>query len=965
MYSQKNIFAATLSHTCALLGFCILFSCGLVAQSSRVSGELTGTVVDSTGATIPQATITATNTDTRLQRTATSDDSGNFDISNLPDGTYDLRIQRDGFADATYTAVNISVGSIAHLDIRLQPASAKQQVTVLADGSILEPQQTSFATVIDKERIEESPVQSRNYLNFILLAPGVAPANGNLSHNSPALAGSGFSFGGLRPRSNALYIDGTDNNDEFTGANRTEISLEDINEFQVVNHGFAAEAGGAAGGMTDVVTRAGANIIHGDAFIFVQNGATDAQPPLDYLPRKPDLNRERVGLSVGGPIRKDRSFYYGAFEQEHARGEEASGLSPQTVGAINAALGTTGPTGNFVLTSGFFPTEREETEFSQRFDDQLNAGNSLMLRYAFTNNREINNAFHTSDLVDGSGRGSSFTLDHALLGSLTTLVSARTVNDLHFQFAVRRVLLKTGQQEGPGIVIPGFVEFGRPFAGNALRHENRYEINDAYSLERGSHLYKAGFSFNRIHERAAIQDGIGGIYVFSTLQDLQAGAANFYDQAFGDPNTNFPVDRIAGFAQDHWSATRRLTFDYGARYDFAHLPAPFNEDTNNVSPRVGVSWNLAHAWVVRSGFGLFYDRYPLAELNGTLQKNGMQAFEQIAEGQNAAKLYRAGMRYTTPLAGLAPSVDTAQRNLANAYSKVAAFGVEHALAENLSVGANYSYVRGMHLSRTINVNLTPPTVLTTTNAPSLGVPNPTPQQIGRYVFTSQRANAAFDHIDQLQSTAGSTYNGVTFTLNRRMAQEFELLASYTYSKVLDDASDFAEQPQNPYQLHAERAVSLNDQRQRFVMSALWDLPFGDADDPGDAAPSNNPVIKALSNIEIAPIFSIGSGQPANPLTGVDSSVSHIYPFSARPLGHGRNSMLSPASEDLDLRILKTVGIGRGKLDIVAESFNLLNHTNVTELNAAFGSGTTAPGSFGTPTQVGVPRQFEFSLDYEY
>jgi hypothetical protein len=198
-----------------------------------------------------------------------------------------------------------------------------------------------------------------------------------------------------------------------------------------------------------------------------------------------------------------------------------------------------------------------------------------------------------------------------------------------------------------------------------------------------------------------------------------------------------------------------------------------------------------------------------------------------------------------------------------------------------------------------------------------------------------------------------------------MAQEFELLASYTYSKTLDDASDFNEQPQNPYQLTAERAVSLNDQRHRFVLSALWDIPIGDADDAGAAGPSTNPFIRAFSNIEVAPILSIDSGRPANPLTGTDLNLSHVYPFTARPLALARNSLKTPANVDLDLRVLKSISIGRGKLDIVAESFNLLNHTNVTQLNTSFGNGFSPVSSFSTPTETAVPRQIQFSLDYEF
>jgi hypothetical protein len=943
--------------------FC--FSTPLSAQSSRVTGELTGTISDDTGAVVPQAAVIATDAAMNRQRIAVSDDAGHFAFHGLRDGIYSVRVHRDGFTDTVSPVVTVTIGGVAQLDITIKPASSTQKVTVNADASILEPQRTSIATVIDKERIEESPVQSRNFLNFILLAPGVSASNAASSQNTPSLSGGGFSFGGLRPRSNAIFIDGASNNDEFTGSNRTEISLEDVQEFQVVNHGFAAESGGAAGGAIDVVTRAGANTIHGDAFIFVQNGATDAKPQLQAPQAKPDLNRERVGLSVGGPIRKDRTFYYSSFEQEHARGEDAPDLSDTTVATGNAALANQGPKRGFQIANGFFPTGREETEFSQRFDQQINSKNSLMLRYAFMNNREINGAFNTTDLVDSSSRGSSFTSDNALIGGLTSVLNAQSVNDFRFQIAARRATLRTGDPSGPGIEVPGVVKLGRPFDGNGTRHENHYEGSDDYSIQHGNHLFKSGVSVNRIHERAAIGDGFGGLYVFSSVQTLGAGSPDYFEQAFGNQDTNFPVTRYAAFAQDHWSLSPRLTVDYGLRYDFTHLPAGFNQDTNNLSPRVGIAFRPAATWVMRSGFGMFYDRYPLAAINDVLQKNGARAFAQVVEGQGVQSLYQAGLRITEPVVGVEPSISTAQPNLANSYSEVANLSLEHSLAENLSVSAAYSFVRGIKLTRTVNVNLLPPTVLTASNAPSLGVADPTPQQLGRPVFGPGRIDSHFDRVNQLQSTASSTYQGLTFTLNRRMAQEFELLASYTYSKTVDDASDFNEQPQNPYRLTAERAVSLNDQRHRFVMSALWDIPIGDADDAGAAGPSSNPFIRAFSNIEVAPILSIDSGRSANPLTGTDSNLSQVYPFTARPLALSRNSLRAPANIDLDLRVLKAIGIGRGKLDIVAESFNLLNHTNVTQLNTSFGNGISPVSSFSTPTETAVPRQIQFSLDYEF
>jgi hypothetical protein len=220
----------------------------------------------------------------------------------------------------------------------------------------------------------------------------------------------------------------------------------------------------------------------------------------------------------------------------------------------------------------------------------------------------------------------------------------------------------------------------------------------------------------------------------------------------------------------------------------------------------------------------------------------------------------------------------------------------------------------------------------------------------------------------------SSYNGLTLTLNRRMANEFELLASYTFSKAIDDASEFSESPQNSYDLKAERALSLNHQGQRFALSALFDLPIGreadtdhdldhDHDEENDRGGLLNHI---LSNIEMAPILSIDGGRPANPLTGFDSNQSHTFPFAARPLGFSRNGLMTPATAVFDLRVLKSFHIGeRGKLDVVAESFNLLNHKNVSQIGSWFGPGLTPVPTFGQAVETLNPRQLQFSLDFEF
>jgi len=407
----------------------------------------------------------------------------------------------------------------------------------------------------------------------------------------------------------------------------------------------------------------------------------------------------------------------------------------------------------------------------------------------------------------------------------------------------------------------------------------------------------------------------------------------------------------------------------GARYDFERLPSGFNQDTNNLSPRIGLAWSPSPKWVFRAGYGVFFDRYILANLTRAIEKNGSQAFEQVVDGNAAASLFAAtqGGPLVAPASGTAPSPFRPDPRMAAPNSQQASAGAEYLLAKNLTVRSDYLFVRGVKLPRTLNVNLLPPVVLTLANASSLGAPNPMPQQIGREVFSPGRLNTQFDDIYQLQNSASSTYKGVSFTLNRRMSDELAFSTSYTLSKTFDDASDFDEQPQNPFALRAENAVSRQHQQQRFVFNALWELPIGDEEDKGGKSGENTGwLTQTFSHIEVAPILILESGRPINPLTGLDSNQSHAFPLSARPLGLSRNSLNTSALATMDFRVLKYFPFGGVKrLDVVAEFFNLFNSANVSQINPVFGSGLTPISGFKQPIAGTGARQIQFSLDFEF
>ncbi|GAC1645557.1 MAG: hypothetical protein NVS9B15_03170 [Acidobacteriaceae bacterium] len=956
--------------SCKLLAYfvvavaCATNSHSVIAQTAT-SGSVTGTVLAGNRTPVAGAAVVLSSPDFPAHSVSTEQD-GDFVVRELPSGLYTIRITAPGFAPREQSSVVVAVGRTTHVSIDLSLEGVQQTVDVVATPLELDPAQTSSVVNVDRDRVEELPIPNRNYLTFVLLSPQAMQANPALSRLGLTQGSLGFSFGGLRPGSNSVYLDGVGDNDEYTGGSRTELSPEAISDFQIVNHGFQAQAGGGAGGSIDVQTRVGVNQTHGDVFTFVQNGALNGTQRLGVYPRKPDESRMRVGASAGGPIQRDRTFYYAAAEQELARGEDVSDLSPRTLAAINSGLHQTGPLSGLTLQSGFFPTVEQETELSGRVDRTLSPKQSVMMRYAFTNARKIGEAFHTDELADRTARGSVFLSDNSLNTTLTSTSDTNVVNQFSFELAQRRAVQRTESTSGPGVLIPGVALFGTPYDGNTRRYETHIEQADTLSWTRRHHLFATGGRVDVVRLRAAVPDGAQGFFVFPNVAALQAGNAELFTQSFGSANTNLVETRFAGFTQDHWTATPKLTLDYGVRYEYNRLPSQLPQDALNLSPRIGAAWMPWKSVVVRSGFGIFYDRFQLATINRLIERDGTRGFEQIVEDMDASAAYRTGTVPRAPLPLVSPNIYRAQRGLRNPYSAVALLSAEQALPLQTTLTAEYQYVAGVRLGRTVNVNLLPPVMLTGQNAAELGFASPDAQSLGRLVFSPARADARFDAVNELQSEAHSTYHAATVTLNRQFADNFEILAGYTLSKTIDDASADLEQPENPFAIRNERALSLNDQRHRLTLSGLW-LIGPDLGDPADAVANANPgpLMRVLTGLEFAPILSVSSGFRESAVTGADSNHEHVYPFAARPIGVPRNSLKTSTQVNFDLRVLRMVALGRGHLDIVAESFNLLNHPNVLLLDNVFGTGTTARTGFGSLMATSSARRVQFSLDFEF
>jgi hypothetical protein len=935
-----------------VVGVCLVAIAGTAIAAQRQSATLEGTVQDTSGAAVSAAAVTVREADTNLVRTTQADLAGSFRVADLPIGTYEVRVDARGFAPYSHTGVILTIGQTVRLVVVLQPAQMVEQVVVTAQPPPLDSRQTSVATVVDAERIEELPVRSRNYLEFVLLAPGVSravpsPVSGSASSVLPT---SGFSFQGLRPRSNTLTIDGIDNSDEFSGSSRTELSLEVVREFQVVQNGWFAENGGAAGGI-NVVTRSGANTLHGDAFVFAQSGALNAPPKLEEdLGAAPALRRYRAGGAIGGPVSKDRTFYYAAAEREGAQDQTASAIDPAIASRINTALssGLLPQIGTRALTIGLFPTERTETESSLKITHSLTGRGVVVGSVAANQNADEHDAFNRGGLSDRSARGTAKTRDVALTGSWNIALASTTANEFRGQFATRRQTFDAADPLGPGVSIAGIADFGSAYVGDGDRRQSYFEIADTATHSRGQHLLKAGAAFKHVGVTGSVADGVRGLYFFRSLDDFLAGRPDSLRQTSRESTVDFAIWRASAFIQDHWTPRATLTVDAGVRFDTTRFPSSLGMANKQVSPRAGVAWTVAPDWVVRGGAGWFADRIVLAAIERAWNAEQYGTAEQITEGSAT----------TTSLYTVRPGAW-------NPASLQVSIGGERLLAPNMTAAVTYLYASGRNLPRTVNVNLPPPTILTPSNAASLGVETPTPQQLGRPVFGPARLDPSWDGIFELQPTAGSTYHGITVSLNRRLANEFEWSAAYTWSRSRDSASDFDEQPQNPYALADEWGDSRYDQRHRFVASALFDLPIGEEEDRQPDRPMGI-WTRAFSHIEIAPIFTLGTGTPANAVTGQDDNRSRAFPFTSRPLGLSRNAERLPTSVTLDLRILKYFDVKpHGKLDLVVEAFNLLNRTNVSQINSVFGPGLTPLSTFGRPIEAGASRQIQFSIDFEF
>ena len=915
------------------------------AQQSVTAAMLSGRVEDANGAAISGVALTATNLDQNQSSNTTSDTQGRFRFLYLPVGRYQLKATASGFTPIE-RQLTLTVGQALDVPLKLTVAGVISKVEVKAEAPVIETVRTQLAETVLPREIDNLPLNGRNYLDLAALTPGVTRANPVANQRfaeTSAVPGTQINVAGQRNINNGFVIDGLSANDDAADLPGTFFSQEVISEFQVITSGGIAEFGRASAGIINVVTQSGTNDWRGRAYGFLRNKRLDARNPLSIMPDpnnpgkllKDPLTQAQYGLSLGGPLKRDRTFLFANFEQTHLHNAVVLTILPANITAINTVLDQLKYTGPRIST-GLAPTGYNTTNFLARGDHRINAGNLLTARYSFYDIDSLN--ARSVGGLNAVSRGTALTnRDQTFALSEVASLSPNIANEARFQFTRSRLAAPANDLVGPAITISGVANLGTSTSAPTGRDLDLYEFVDNVTTLRGAHSLKFGadFLYNRVN--ITFPGALQGAYTFQSLATLQTGRYTTFQQAFGAPSLFQSNPNLGFFAQDEWRLRPGLTINAGLRYDLQFLPDPIKTDAGNVAPRLGIAWAPGdRKTVIRASYGIYYERIPLRATSNALQRDGTKyKVASFAFGQAGAPVFPSVA--TAFPTGFLPSITTIDPQLENAYTQQASLQIERELAANTSLSVGYLHTRGLHIILSRNANV--PT-LTAAQAAAQGVAN-----LGR-------PNPNFGNISRYESSGDSYYNALTVSLNRRFRKWAGLRLAYTYSKALDNTGTaFFFTPQDNFNLRDDRGRSDNDQRHVLAVSSTLVMPETSRDGVWR---------RVVAGFQLSPIFRYGSALPFNIVTGGDRN--NDTNTNDRPLGVGRNTGKGFDFASFDLRLSRRIKFTeRYGLEVIAEGFNVFNRANFQLPNATIGTGTAPNATFGLPTAAADPRQIQFGL----
>src|SRR5437870_1014637 len=496
---MKRVLLVVLIIVCLTTGV-LMFANSAFAQAVIAVAQLNGTARDTSGSVVANATVSLRNLDNNRTYTSTSDASGYYIVPNLPPGPYELNVTYAGFEPYTQSGIQLRVGQTATLDLTLAVQGRREVVEVTSQTPAIEPARTEISNVIETRQIDSLPISGRLFTDFALLTPGVTTGRTSVGSTITEFEVTRVSFGGMRDFSNIVTVDGADTINTVTSSQRATPSQEAVSEFRVVNNSFGAEYGRALGGIVNIVTKSGTNERHGSVYNYLRNQATDARSLLLPAPLAHTLRQNQFGATLGGPIRKDRTFFFMNYEgQRRAEAPTFPALLRNDLSLINAAKAVMG-----IAPENLNVLKTADTDNGiVKVDHQLNDKNRLSVRYNIEDARDLNQL--VGNTLDGGGIGAPssghnvFLSDQSLVGTLSTVLRSNLVNTGLVQYARRRYDFPgvTGQ---PNLDIPNSLLFGHNFGVFDFIGESRVQFSDSMAWVKGSHAVSFGVDTNFVRD---------------------------------------------------------------------------------------------------------------------------------------------------------------------------------------------------------------------------------------------------------------------------------------------------------------------------------------------------------------------------------------------------------------------------------------------------------------------------------
>ena len=513
-------------------------------QVGASSAQLNGAVRDESGGSVAKTTVVARETETNRTYTAVTNDNGLFVLPNLPPGHYELVTDAPGFARSTQTGIVLSVGQVATVEITVKVAASTERVTVTTEVPPVEPTRTEVSAVISASQIQSLPISGRLFTDFALLTPGVTTGRTSLQSTITEAEVTRISFGGMRDLSNMVTVDGADTINTATGSQRGTPSQEAVSEFRVVNNSFGAEQGRAMGGIVNIITKSGTNDMHGSVYDYIENSAANARALLQVSPLPDTLRQNQFGATFGGPLRKDKTFFFLNYEGQ--RRAEAPIQSPEllnNLALINSAKAILGIAPE--NTSGLKTNDTDKGLV--KLDHQISKNNRLSVRYNIEDARNLN--VLVGDTLDGGGIGApssghnNFLRDQSLVGTLSTQITPSLVNTALAQYA-RRHSNFPGDTGQPNLDLPNSLLMGHNFGVFDATYESRGQFADSVYWVKGSHLAKFGVDYNHVNDHI-IWPGFSPMRIVLPGINCLVDFANYVGSKKGIPASSYLTSNFA------------------------------------------------------------------------------------------------------------------------------------------------------------------------------------------------------------------------------------------------------------------------------------------------------------------------------------------------------------------------------------------------------------------------------------